>query len=215
MAVNSIRSGVYGYSGGSIASIRKQAEAIKERVGAETKARIAQQEETGLIKNPDTGEMVELSSISEETRESWNNREELSSISMGEAFILFKAADPHAESVEANKALAAKLAKIQDKLRSGQKLTSAEKKFAQEHDPQMAAMAERMEQEAAQLEKSLQGCNSKEEARQIYMNTKMRIMSGANKEDGSFLLLMTAVDKAYSQYLGQGSSSQRQLDIRI
>lgn len=57
------------YSFGSLASIRKQADAIKKRAGAEREARMAEQDKTGLIRNPDTGEMVQLSSISEETRE--------------------------------------------------------------------------------------------------------------------------------------------------
>ena len=208
MAVN----GVYdraGYNFGSLASIRKQADAIKQRVGGETKARIEEQEKTGLIQNPDTGEMVELSSISDETRELWNNREELGSISMSEAFILFKAADPNAESVEANKALAAKLSKIQDKLMASKKLTSAEKKFAQEHDPHRAAMADRMEQEAEQLEQKLKSSTTKEGKYQAYIDAKMRIMSGANMSkgsDGGMMFLFAALDKAYSQHMKRGTS---------
>ena len=214
MAVNSISGGVYSFSGGgSLASIRKQAEAIKNRVGAESEARKAEQEATGLIKNPETGEMVELSSISEETRQRWNDREEMNSISPGEAYILFAAADPNAEEVERSKALGAKAAKIQDKMLAGKKLTGPEKKFLREHFPDMAAKAARMEQEAAQLERSLQGCNSKEEAQQAYMDAKMRIMSGASKEDGAILFYFAALDATYSEYLKQGASSEKKMDI--
>ena len=214
MAISSISGGVYSFSGGgSVASIRKQADAIKQRVGAETKARIARQEETGLIKNPDTGEMVELSSISEETRQKWNDREEILSISPGEAYILFAAADPNAESVERSKALGARCAKIQDKMLAGKKLSGAEKEFLREHFPEMAAKAERMEQEAEQLKKKLQGCTSKEEAQQAYMDAKMRVMGGASKEDGSVLFYFAALDATYAEYLKQGNSSEKKLNI--
>lgn len=216
MAVNSISGGVYSFSGGgSLASIRKQAEAIKERAAAARAARTAEQEETGLIRNPDTGEMVELSSITEETRERWNDREEMKSISPGEAYILFKAADPNAESVERSKELGAKAAKIQNKMLAGQKLTGAEKSFLKEHFPELAATAARMEMEAEQLERRLRSCKSKEEAQQAYMDAKMGIMSGADPKDGSILFYMAAIDKTYSQYMKQGASSEKTMDVLV
>lgn len=57
------------YITGSVASIRKQAEAIRQRTAALREKRIAEQDKTGLIQDPKTGKMIELSSISEETRE--------------------------------------------------------------------------------------------------------------------------------------------------
>ena len=213
MAVN----GVYdsaGYNFGSLASIRKQAEAIKNRAGAETEARIAEQEKTGLIQNPDTGEMVELSSISDETRERWNNRAEMRTVSPTEAMILFKAADPNAEEVEAAQARGARFSKIQDKMLAGRKLTGEEKKFLQENYPETAAMANRMEQEAAQLEQRLKGSKTKEGKYQAYIDAKMRIISGANiaeGSDGGMMFLFAALDKAYAQHMKGGATAK--LDI--
>ena len=213
MAVSSI-GGAYSFSGGgSVASIRKRADAIKNRVGTESEARKAEQEKTGLIRNPDTGEMVELSSISEETRVRWNEREEMNSISPGEAYILFKAADPNAEEVERSKELGAKAAKIQDKMLAGKKLSGSEKEFLREHFPDLAAKAARMEQEAKQLEKKLQCCKSKEEAQQAYMDAKMGIMNAVSKKDGAILFYIAALDATYSKYLKQGASSENKLDF--
>ena len=48
------------YNFGSFSSIRKQAQAIQDRLDAESAARKEEQERTGLIRNPSTGEMVEL-----------------------------------------------------------------------------------------------------------------------------------------------------------
>lgn len=198
---------------GSLASIRRQAEAITRRVEAESAARKAEQERTGLIKNPETGEMVEVSSVSEQERQRWEHQEQINSISPAEAYIMFSASDPHAEEIEQNKALAAKAAKIQDKMLAGKQLSGEEKSFLQEHYPALAAMASRMEQEAAQLEQKLQGSTSKEEARQIYMDTKIALMSGSSKEDSSILFLMAALDETFSQYMGRGTSSRTKIDI--
>ena len=137
----------------------------------------------------------------------------MKTISLNDAYILFMAADPHAEEVEENKALAAKAAKMQEKMMAGKELTGEEKNFLKEHFPELAAMADRMEQEAKQLEKSLQGCKSEDEERQVYMDAKMRIMSGTNKEDGSILFLSAAIDKAYSRHTKKGSSSNNQIDL--
>lgn len=206
--------GVYdsaGYNFGSLASIRKQADAIKQRVGGETKARIEEQEKTGLIQNPDTGEMVELSSISEKTRERWNDRLEMRTVSPTEAMILFKAADPNAEEVEAAQARGAKFSKIQDKMVAGKKLTGQEKKFLQEYYPAFAAKAEQAEQEAAQLEQRLRSSKTKDGKHQAYIDAKMRIISGVNMSEGSdggMMFLMAALDKAYSQHMKGGTTSE-------
>ena len=188
------------YSFGSLVSIRKQADAIKKRAGAEREARMAEQDRTGLIRNPDTGEMVQLSSVSEETRERWNDREDLSKISPYEAMILFEAADPNAEEVEASKARGARFAKIQDKMLAGKKITGEEMRFLQENYPPMAALAKRMEQEAEQLEKCLQRSKTEEGKYQAYLEAKMRIISGASKDDGSILFLSAALDAAYARH---------------
>ena len=198
MAINGVLSG---YDTGSAASIRKQTEAIKQRVGAATKARIAREDETGLIKNPDTGEMVELSAISEETRERWNNRLEMRTVSPGEAMILFEAADPNAESVERSKELAKTATKLQNKMFSGKTLTGKEKRWLRENNyTYLASVADCMEQEAEQLKRELARCKSKDEAQLAYMNAKTRIMGATGKNDGSFIFLSAAIDEVYSQH---------------
>ena len=213
MAVNGVYSSA-GYNFGSLASIRKQADAIKQRVTAATEARIAEQERTGLIQNPDTGEMVELSSISEETRQFWNDRLEANTISPGEAMILFEAADPNAESVERSKKLAAIATKLQNKMFAGKTLTGKEKRWLRDNNfTWLANVADRMEQEAEQLKRKLARCKSKDEARQVYMNAKSCFVSGPDKNDGSFLFLSAALDEAYSQHTKQGASKTSTVDI--
>ena len=129
MAVNGVFSG---YVTGSVASIRKQAEAIRQRAMTQREARIAEQDRTGLIKNPKTGEMVELSSISEEERERWNDKLDWDTVSPGEVMLLFKDADPHLEDVERSKELGKVYAKLQNKLLSGKTLTGKEKSWLRE-----------------------------------------------------------------------------------
>lgn len=197
------------YSFGSLADIRKQADAIKKRAWAGREARMAEQDKTGLIRNPDTGEMVQLSSISKETREDWNDRADMDTLSIGEVMTLFKAADPNAEEVEAAQARGAKFSKIQDKMLAGKKITGAELKFLQENYPEMAATAKRMEQEAAQLEQRLKGVKTKDGKYQSYMEAKMRIMSSASKDDGDFLYLSAALDEAYARHTGRGGAAKR------
>ena len=205
MAVN----GVYdsaGYAFGSLASIRRQAQAIGNRVKAENEARIAEQEKTGLIKNPDTGEMVELSSISEQMRDNWEQIEQARSVSPKEAMIGFMATAPHADEIEEDKARAAKFAKIQDKMLAGKKITGAEFKFLKENYPQLAATATRMEQEAAQLEQKLRGSKTKEGKHQSYVDAKMKVMSSMSKDGGDFMFLSAALDEAYARHIGRGSA---------
>lgn len=212
MAINSINSS--GYNFGNLASIKKQAQAVANRVEAESKARKAEQEATGLMKNA-KGDLVEISSIPEWEREVLEQRAIDDSVSPQEALLAALATAPNSEEVEQNKALAAKATAMQNKMLSGQKLTGAEKSFLRENFQNLAAMADRMEQETQQLENSLKGSKSKEEANKIYMDAKMRLMNGAGKKDGSILFLMPAIDKAYSQYMKQGASSENKMNIWI
>lgn len=210
MAINGINSS--GYNFGSLASIKKQAQIVADRVEAESKARKAEQEATGLMKNA-KGDLVEISSIPEWEREALEQRAIADSVSPKEALLAALATQPNAEEVEQNKALAAKATAIQNKMLSGKKLTGAEKSFLRENFQNLAAMADRMEQEARQLENSLKGSKSKEEANQIYMDAKMRLMNGTGKKDGSILFLMPAIDKAFSQYMERGTISGSKIDI--
>lgn len=73
MAITGINSSNYNF--GSLASMRKQAQAIQEHLDAESAARKEEQERMGLIRNPSTGEMVELSSVPEWQRERWERQE--------------------------------------------------------------------------------------------------------------------------------------------
>ena len=196
---------------GSLASIRKQAYAIGDRVKAESAARRAEQEKTGLIRNPETGEMVELSSVPEWKRDVWEEWEQSASVTPQEALLAALATAPHSDEVEENKALAAKAAKMQDKMLSGQTLTGEEKSFLRANFPQLADMADRMEQEAEQLKKSLEGSKSKDEKYQTYIDAKMRLVSASSKKDGSILFLSAALDEAYSQHMKRGTTSK--LDI--
>ena len=211
MAVN----GVFGgYVNGTVASIRKQAEAIRQRSMAATKARIAEQDKTGLIEDPKTGEKVELSSISEETRKEWNDRLEMNSLSHYEVMLLFEDADPNLETVERSKELAKVATKLQTKLLSGKLLTGKEKSWLRENNyTYLANMADRAEQEAEQLKRSLKGCKSKDEAQQAYMNAKLRAMGGSTKNDSAILFLSPVLDKTYAEYKKRGTSTSSQLDI--
>ena len=211
MAVNGVFSG---YVTGSVASIRKQAEAIRQRTMKLREARIAEQDRTGLIKDPKTGKMVELSSISEETREQWNNHLDWDTVSPGEVMLLFKDADPHLEDVERSKELGKVYAKLQNKLLSGKTLTGKEKSWLRENNyAALADIADRMEQEAKQLKMQLARCKSKDQARQVYINAKARLVGGADKNDGSALFLSAVLDETYSQHMGRGSSKMPMLDI--
>ena len=197
------------YNLGSLSSIRKQAQAIQNRLDAESTARKEEQERTGLIRNPNTGKMVELSSVPEWQRERWEQREQANSVSPEEAMIGFMATAPHSEEIELDKQRAAVFAKIQNKMLAGKKLSGKEKKFLQEHYPEHAARANMIEAEAEQLERSLKNCKSKDEVQQVYMNTKTRAMGSASRDDGSILLLLPALDNTYNEYLKQGTSGTK------
>ena len=93
MAITGINSSNYNF--GSLASMRKQAQAIQEHLDAESAARKEEQERMGLIRNPSTGEMVELSSVPEWQRERWERQEQANSVSPEEAMIGFMATAPH------------------------------------------------------------------------------------------------------------------------
>ena len=211
MAVNGVFSA---YVTGSVADIRKQAEAIRQRTMKLREARIAEQDKTGLIQDPKTGEMVELSSISEEQRERWNDKLDWDTVSPIEVALLFKDADPHLEDVERSKELGKVYAKLQNKMFSGKLLTSKEISWLRENEyTWLAGVAERAVQEAEQLEKSLRNCKSKDQAHQAYMNAKMRIMGASGKNDGSFLFLSAALDETYSQHMGRRTSTTSMFDI--
>lgn len=197
------------YNLGSLSSIRKQAQAIQNRLDAESTARKEEQERTGLIRNPNTGKMVELSSVPEWQRERWEQREQANSVSPEEAMIGFMATAPHSEEIELDKQRAAVFAKIQNKMLAGKKLSGKEKKFLQEHYPEHAARANMIEAEAEQLERSLKNCKSKDEVQQVYMNAKTRAMGSASRDDGSILLLLPALDNTYNEYLKQGTSGTK------
>lgn len=206
--------GVYsssGYNFGSLESIRKQAKEIGDRVKRQSDARKEEQEKTGLIENK-KGEMVEISSLTEKQVDELNHWHDIMSVSPQEAMIGFLATAPNSDEVEEDKQRAARMSKIQDKMLAGQKLTNDEKSFMREHYPEMAAKADQMEQVAEQLAKRLQGSKSKKESQQIYMEEKLNIVSQLDPKDGSALFLMAAIDNAYAEHMGRGSS-KKTLDI--
>ncbi len=63
------------------------------------------------------------------------------------------------------------------------------------------------------MEKSLQGCTSKEEARQIYIDAKMRLMNAVSQEDSTALFFLAVIDKVYADTLKASNSSEPKLDI--
>lgn len=197
MAINGINSSSFNF--GSYSSIKKQAEEIAKRVESESAARKAKQEATGLMKNAH-GDIVEISSIPKWEREELERRERANSVSPREAMLGFLATDPDAERVAKNIELADKFIAIRSKLQSGQKLSGAEKSFLQENFPELASMADKMEQEENQLKVSLRGAKSKEQAEQIYMDAKMRILSNISENDSSGLFLLSVIDKVYCEY---------------
>ena len=211
MAVNGVFST---YVTGSVADIRKQAEAIRQRATAQREARIAEQDKTGLIQDPKTGEMVELSSISEETRAEWNDRLEMKSLSIGEVALLFKDADPNLETVERSKELGKVYAKLQNKMFTGKLLTSKEISWLRENDyAWLASTAERAVAEAEELKSRLARCKSNDEAHKVYINAKSRLVGGADKSDSAILFLSPALDETYSHYLKYGTSKTSTVDI--
>lgn len=161
------------------------------------------------------GDLVEISSIPEWERGVLEQRVIDDSASPKEALLAALATQPNAKEVEQNKALAAKATAIQNKMLSGNKLTDAEKNFLRENFQNLAAMADRMEQEARQLENSLKGSKSKEEANQIYMDAKMRLVNGTGKKDGSILFLMPAINNAFSQYMKRNTVSESKISIWV
>lgn len=109
------------------------------------------------------GDLVEISSIPEWERGVLEQRVIDDSASPKEALLAALATQPNAGEVEQNKALAAKATALQNKMLSGNKLTGAEKSFLRENFQNLVEVADRMEQEARQLENSLKSSRSKEE----------------------------------------------------
>lgn len=206
MAITGIRSDNYNF--GSLASIRKQAQAVADRKEIQRAELKAERERTGLIKN-EHGEMVPVSSLTEKEISVLEERELKQSTTPQEALLAALATAPNSDEVELNKQMAAKATKMQNKLLQGKRLSGEEMSFLREHFPHLAAIADHMEQEVQQLEKGLKDCKSKEEARQVYMDAKTRVMGSTNQEDGSILVLMPALDNIYSEYLKQGTSGKK------
>jgi hypothetical protein len=119
------------------------------------------------------------------------------SVSPAEFLRMFEENDPNRASVEQSKALSAKFVPIQQKLLAGKQLSPAEKSFIQEHYPSLYAQAMKIEQEVEQLKTRLQNSKSKEEANQIYLETKMRVMGAAGKDNGLSFGMIPALDNAF------------------
>jgi len=116
--------------------------------------------------------------------------------SMNDFIAAFEAADPNRAEVERSIELSKKFIPIQNKMFAGKPLSGAEKQFLQEHYPEFYAKAIQIEQEVAQLKARLKAANSKEEASQIYLETKMRLI-GNGKDPASVFFTKPAIDEAY------------------
>jgi len=106
---------------------------------------------------------------------------------------------PNDEDVARSIELSKKMIPIQNKMLAGKALSAAEKSFVQEHFPEYYAKAIQIEQEVTQLKARLRAAKSKEEAAQIYMETKLQAMSGG-KNDKGILLMAPAIDEAYNNF---------------
>ena len=127
-------------------------------------------------------------------------RHESSKTSMADMMIAFELACPNRAEVERSIELSKKFVPIQNKLFAGKKLSPEEKSFLQEHYPEYYAKAMQIEEEAANLKAKLRSAKSKEEAAQIYMETKLQAMS-AGVNDSSVLLMIPALDEAYNSFI--------------
>lgn len=126
--------------------------------------------------------------------------------SLLEALSKFRSSAAQQDEAVLEKQKSTRYAKIQSKLLAGKKLTGEEKKFLKEHYPELAAKVEKIEAEAEQLERRLKNCKSEEEAQQIYMEARMSANIGPGKKDGTALMLVPALERAYNEYLTKGKS---------
>lgn len=82
-----------------------------------------------------------------------------------------------------------KLAKIRAKLRSGARLTAAEKNFLQSHDPQLYRKMMALEKEEAAYEERLKQCGTRDEAERAKTEKLGQIAAGLKEEDPEFSML--------------------------
>lgn len=197
MVINGISSSNFNF--GNYADIKRQAEEIAKRLDKEAAIRKANQERTGLMKNAH-GDIVEISSIPEWEREVLERRERANSVSHREAMIGFLATDPDADKVQKSIEQSKKFVAIRSKIQSGQKISGEEKAFLQANCPELLSIAVRAEMEADQFKNRLMSCKSKEEANQIYMDTKMKLMTDVSKYDGGMMFMNSIFDKIYAEY---------------
>ena len=88
-------------------------------------------------------------------------------------------------------AIRRKLERIRQKLRSGARLTPAEKQFLRQYAPQLYEKAMAIERERAAYEERLKRCRTEEELERVKLE-KMAEMAAADKEDEETLLARMA-----------------------
>ena len=132
----------------------------------------------------------------EEYHSEMERRSALKKVSLADFAKLFYENDPNRAEMERDAERAKKFVPIQNKMFAGKPLSGAEKQFLQEHYPEFYAKAVQIEQEVAQLKAKLKAAKSKEEASQIYLDTKMRLI-GDGKDPASVFFTGPAIDAAY------------------
>ena len=82
-----------------------------------------------------------------------------------------------------------KLCKIRAKLRSGARLTGAEKEFLKSHDPQLYQKVTALEKEAAAYEERLAKCRTRDDAERIKTEKLAEIAANMKEEDADYMLI--------------------------
>ena len=88
------------------------------------------------------------------------------------------------------------LARIRAKLKNGHKLTGEEMRFLQAEDPELYMQASRVQSMRESLEQQLQGCDSKEEAAEIFS----RSMSMIGEKDPMKEYIVAAYENVYEEF---------------
>ena len=151
-------------------------------------------ETTNSLKK-DMVDTVEITNLSDADKKEIERRVALDKISPKEVLMAALETAPNNDDVERSEKLAAKFVPIQNKMLSGQQLTTEEKQFLQKYYPEFAATAQRIEQEMVQLSNQVKDAKSKEDASRLIMDKKMQLMS--SPQDRFSLFMIPAVDRNF------------------
>jgi len=111
------------------------------------------------------------------------------------AWAIINADYPGKEEVERGKAVAAKLAPIDAKLKSGKQLKPDELDFLRENYPEYYLLAIRIEREMEQLRKQLGLCDTMEEKLELVMEKKKQLLGASKVDPGYAQCMLAAIDE--------------------